>query len=92
MSPQHDDLLTLPSAGSLVTALQEQFRSSPYLALRQLTCDRDIDHNRVVVRGALPSYYLKQVAQAVAVKTVGVGVMASEISVESSELIHSEYE
>ena len=60
--------------------LQEQFRQSPYWSLRQLSCEAD--DGRVVLRGTLPSFYLKQVAQSVALKTVGVGCIQSDIDVQ----------
>jgi BON domain len=74
------DLKSPPSSVG-ATVLEQQFRSSPYWSLRQLICV--VDRGRVIVRGRLPSYYLKQVAQALAVKTVGVERIRSEIEVRS---------
>jgi hypothetical protein len=70
---------------SRVLAIEEEFRTSPYLELRQLTCRLDTSRNRVVVRGTLSSYYLKQIAQSVALKSVGADEIASEIAVEPSQ-------
>jgi osmotically-inducible protein OsmY len=53
--------------------------SSPYLALRNVTCD---DRDGVLtLRGSLPSYYLKQVAQAIASRVEGVRQVVNEIEV-----------
>lgn len=62
-------------------ALQEQLQSSPYWSVRQLSCH--VDQGRIVVRGAVPSYYLKQVAQSVAAKSVGAECVRSDIEVQS---------
>jgi len=62
------------------SALQQQLRSSPYWSVRQLICD--VDQGSVVLRGTVPCYYLKQVAQSVAVKTVGVEFVRSNIEVQ----------
>jgi hypothetical protein len=64
-----------------VALLQQQFHSSPYWSLRQLICV--LDQGRVTVRGTLPSYYLKQVAQSVATKALGVDRIRSDIDVQS---------
>lgn len=64
-----------------LTLLQQQLRSSPYWSVRQLICV--LEQGCVTVRGTLPSYYLKQVAQAVAIKALGVGRMQSDIDVQS---------
>ena len=40
---------------------QSQMRAAPYAALRQITCEfRD---GVLVLRGRVPSYYMKQIAQ-----------------------------
>ncbi len=62
-----------------VRALQHQLQSSPYWSLRQLICQ--VDKDRVVVCGTLPSYYLKQIAQSLAAKTVGMEHVCSDIEV-----------
>lgn len=40
---------------------QEQLRRSPYPALRSLSCEQERDV--LVLRGRLPSFYYKQLAQ-----------------------------
>ena len=76
-----EDFSIMASEQSAVSALQEQFRSSPYWAIRQLVCD--IERDRVIVRGTVPSFYLKQVAQALAAKAAGHNCVACYIEVES---------
>lgn len=61
------------------TTLQEQFRSSPYWSVRQLSCV--LDRGCVIVRGTLPSFYLKQVAQSIAIKELGNDRLRSDIDV-----------
>ena len=63
-------------------ALEQDLRSSPYWSLRQLVCQ--LDRDRVTLHGTVPSYYLKQVAQALALKAVGVGHVESDIDVQDS--------
>jgi len=60
-------------------ALEQDLRSSPYWSLRQLVCQ--VDRDRVIVRGTVPSYYLKQVAQTLALKSFGIGCVESDIDV-----------
>ena len=62
--------------------LEQELRSSPYSSLRQLVCQ--VDRDRVIVRGTVPSYYLKQVAQTLALKAVGIGHLESDIDVQDS--------
>ena len=76
-----EDFSIMAPEQSAASILQEQFRSSPYWAIRQLVCD--IERDRVIVRGTLPSYYLKQVAQALAAKAAGLVFVASYIDVQS---------
>ncbi len=69
---------TLPSLGAAV--LQQQFRCSPYWSVRQLICG--FDRGCVTIRGTLPSYYLKQVAQTIAMKSLGNDHIYSDIDVQ----------
>ena len=69
------------SAG--VNALQSQFRASAYWSIRQLVCE--LDREQIVLRGTVPSYYLKQVAQSLAVKAVGTERLHSDIEVQPEE-------
>ena len=69
----------LPSSGAAL--LQQQFCSSPYWSLRQLICV--FEKGCVIVRGTLPSYYLKQIAQSIAMKALGNDNIQSDIDVQS---------
>ncbi len=50
-----------------------------YSSLNRIQCDSDGDH--VVLRGALASFFLKQVAQDVAMKVPGVARVTNHIEV-----------
>jgi hypothetical protein len=68
-----------PQPGLLELA-ERALRSGPYPALKKLSCDyRD---GVLVLRGCLPSYYLKQIAQEVVAHQVkGVGRIDNQIQV-----------
>ena len=68
----------LLSRGAIV--LQKQFRTSAYWSIRQLVCE--IDRERIVLRGTVPTYYLKQVAQSLALKAIGIERFHSDIEVQ----------
>jgi hypothetical protein len=72
-----------PSRASSPAAidLQEQLRNSPYWSVRQLVCHTSEDC--VIVSGTVPSYYLKQVAQSLTMRIVGLGQVRSEVHVQS---------
>ena len=54
-------------------------RRNPYLALKNVACDcRD---GVLVLRGCLPSYYLKQLAQEVVARLEGVQTIDNQIQV-----------
>ena len=61
--------------------LQRQFQRSPYHSLRRLTCA--VAGGRIVVRGRVPCFYMKQLAQTLAAKTVGLEQIESRIEVDS---------
>ena len=65
---------------SLQAVAERALRSGPYPALKNLGCDyRD---GVLVLRGCLPSYYLKQIAQEVVAHQVkGVGRIDNQIQV-----------
>jgi hypothetical protein len=72
--------ITGPAATPLKTVVQRQLGASPYWPIRQLVCE--IDRDRIVIRGTVPCYYLKQVAQSVALKAVGPDRLRSDIEVQ----------
>ena len=66
-----------------ISRVQTQLRASPYWPVRQLVCE--IDRERIVLRGTVPCYYLKQVAQTVALKAAGAGQVESDVEVCAAE-------
>ena len=54
-------------------------RRNPYLALKNVACD--CRGGVLVLRGCLPSYYLKQVAQEVVARLEGVQAVDNQIQV-----------
>jgi hypothetical protein len=71
---------TCPSSPAAID-LQERLRNSPYWSVRQLVCHTSEDC--VIVRGTVPSYYLKQVAQSLATRIIGAEHVQNDIEVES---------
>lgn len=66
-------------APASVAVLEREFLSSPYWSLRQLRCDcRD---GQTVVSGTVTTFYLKQLAVAMAAKVAGVGCVRIEVDV-----------
>jgi len=65
---------------SLKAVAERALRSGPYPALKKLSCD--YRGEVLVLRGCLPSYYLKQIAQEVVAHQVhGVGRLDNQIQV-----------
>jgi osmotically-inducible protein OsmY len=58
---------------------ERALRNSPYLVLRNVTCA--CQNGVLTLRGYLPTYYLKQVAQAVVAHVDGVRQVVNEIEV-----------
>lgn len=68
---------------SVLADLAEQcLRNSPYLALRRIAC-LPLGH-AIVLRGCLPTYYLKQMAQSLVSQVPGVEQVQNEIEVVTS--------
>ncbi|MDH3717390.1 MAG: BON domain-containing protein [Planctomycetota bacterium] len=66
---------------SVVAEVQRELRESPYLSMRRITCDY---HEGVLtLRGNAPTYYVKQLAQTIALRTKGVDEVANRINVAS---------
>jgi len=64
-------------------ALKQELDTSPYWSIRNLNCQ--IDRDRIRVQGTVSSFYLKQIAQTLAAKVVGMQCMYSEIEVEAEQ-------
>ena len=66
-------------APAVVECAENRLRGNSYLALKNVSCDY---HDGVLVlRGCLPSYYLKQMAQAAVARIDGVTRVVNEIEV-----------
>jgi osmotically-inducible protein OsmY len=62
-------------------AARDRLRASPYTIVRSISCA--CDHGVLVLRGQVPSYYYKQLAQAAVVGVDGVSEVINEITVVS---------
>lgn len=62
-----------------VFEVQKQLRASAYAPVRTLFCQAERD--RVVVMGTVPCYYMRQIAESLAAKVVGVDHLESQIKV-----------
>ena len=58
---------------------ESHLRSNSYLALKNISCE--FREGVLILKGNVPTYYLKQVAQAVVAPTVGVERILNEIEV-----------
>jgi CheY-like chemotaxis protein len=65
--------------GDLGEAAENRLRGNPYLALKNISCD--CREGVLTLRGCLPSYYLKQIAQSAVAHLEGVHGINNEIEV-----------
>ncbi len=65
--------------GCDISSLQKQYQNSPYASLQRLVCE--LSNDRVKVRGTVPTFYLKQLAQALAMKSIDLTTLESAIDV-----------
>jgi hypothetical protein len=68
----------IPQPG-LKELAEGRLRRNPYLALKSVSCD--CRGGVLVLRGCLPSYYLKQIAQEVVARLEGVAAIDNQIQV-----------
>jgi osmotically-inducible protein OsmY len=67
------------SAPGIAESAESRLRGNSYLALKNVSCDY---HDGVLIlRGCLPTYYLKQMAQAAVARIAGVERVVNEIEV-----------
>src|SRR5262245_4720574 len=66
-------------------ALRQELGTSPYSSIRHLVCQ--IDRDRIRVQGTVSSFYLKQIAQSLAAKVVGMQYVQSEIKVQPEQQV-----
>lgn len=64
----------------LASKVTQQLQGTGHLRLRKVEVEEDQGH--VTLRGRVPTYYLKQLAQTVAVSVGGVGGIRNELTVE----------
>ena len=87
-------MLSMPACGSIRNARDDgmtqarriiegsvaaRLRQSPYPSLRRISCG--LGDAALILRGRVPSYYMKQVAQIIAVSVDGVSVVQNELEV-----------
>lgn len=66
--------------GPLLEILRRRLQTSQYHALRRLECE-EARAGRVRIRGQVPSFFLKQMAQTVAAAVCGPGLVLDEVEV-----------
>ena len=71
------------SEHALLSAIADAFRQTGYGQLRSLAVRREGES--VILAGQVPTYFLKQLAQTVAMSVSGVGCVDNEIHVVSDE-------
>lgn len=73
---------------SIEKQLKAEFRRSPYPAIRTLACH--MHHGTVTLRGHVPSYYLKQLAQTVVGHRLHDGVVIrNQVEVHMNDATYS---
>lgn len=77
--PTHEAKSTPSTYVCLPTAIRRALRESPYLAIRSLQVD--VADGRLLLKGKVASYYLKQVAQTHAVQAAAGHSVVNEIEV-----------
>jgi hypothetical protein len=70
------------SHNKFIEQAESLLHNSPYLALRMVLCESR--KGVLVLRGCLPTYYLKQLAQATVVRGLNVPTVINEIEVTGS--------
>ena len=66
--------------GDVAKTAEKRFQSSPYVALRSIVCE--FHEGVLVLRGQVPSYYLKQLAQELVRDLDGIGVIVNVVDVQ----------
>ena len=63
-------------------------RQSPYLPVRLLRCGHS--HGILTIRGQVPTYYLKQIAQSILARLEGVEEIKNQVEVCPAQLVLAE--
>jgi hypothetical protein len=79
LSTHADDGTEVYTPTSMTELAETRLHSNPYLALKRVCCDY-LD-GVLFLRGWLPTYYLKQVAQEVVARLDGIGRIDNQIQV-----------
>ena len=69
-------------ACAIVEDVENRLRKNAYLVLRNISCE--FHEGVLILRGCLPTYYLKQIAQSVVSGVAGVERIDNQIEVRSS--------
>ncbi len=65
---------------TVAAAVRDRFRRSPYLPLREITCH--LRDGVLLLRGRVPTYYLKQLAQTIGASIETVREVVNELQVD----------
>ena len=65
--------------GAIITKVRERLRGHSHLRAQRIWCE--IDDGRLFLRGQVPSFFYKQLAQEAVQSIVGVGQICNEIEV-----------
>src|SRR5262245_36272645 len=68
-----------PPEPGVAELAEGRLRSNSYLALKNVSCE--YQEGRLILRGCLPTYYLKQLAQEVVARLDGVDLVVNQIDV-----------
>ena len=68
-----------PRPMGIAELAESRLRSNPYLALKNVSCE--YQEGVLILRGCLPTYYLKQVAQEAVASVAGVQHILNQIEV-----------
>jgi hypothetical protein len=81
-SPSGDVLPECDQVPGLAELAESRLRCNSYLALKNVSCE--YQQGRLILRGLLPTYYLKQLAQEVVARIDGAIQVVNEINVLDS--------
>lgn len=70
---------SVPRTERIALAAAERLRREPHLTMQRIWCA--VEQNRLLLRGQVPSFYLKQLAQEVVAGLEGVEQVVNEIEV-----------
>ena len=73
------DLPAQPAAGTIAQTAKQRMLDCPHLTMQRVWCE--FQQGRLFLRGQVPSFYLKQLAQTAVVGLDGVGQVVNEIEV-----------